>query len=71
VVIGIFNLIKNLGGFVESNKQIIEKFDPRNENCEEYDIIKNNRAKYLFCCIWFRFGNVQLINGNILLMGGK
>lgn len=51
-----------VGGFVDSGKQTIEKYDPKQDACEDYDVMKHNRAK---------FGLALLLNGNYLIMGGK
>ncbi|CAD8103312.1 unnamed protein product [Paramecium sonneborni] len=51
-----------IGGFVDSLKQIVEKYDIKTDYASEKDQLKNNRCK---------FGIAHLINGNVLLMGGK
>ena len=51
-----------LGGFIESSRYIIERFDMQKGLWEDVDELPANRAK---------FSLVGLSNGSILIMGGK
>ena len=51
-----------VGGFVDHLKQLVEKYDLKHDVALEKDSLRSNRCK---------FGLAHLLNGNVLLMGGK
>ena len=60
-----------LGGFVESNTFWTERYDPQSEKSQMYDQVNVNRTKQICLYVLIRFGTALLMNGNILIIGGK
>ncbi|KAM3139361.1 hypothetical protein pb186bvf_008581 [Paramecium bursaria] len=54
--------IMTIGGFVDNLKQIVEKYDIKQDQAIEKDAIKSSRCK---------FGVAHLLSSNLLIMGGK